>query len=337
LKEVAKMAIKRITVNNFTVLEKFDAEFCDGVNVFIGENGTGKTHLLKIMYAFCQAFGLNNDPLSMITSVQSNLIQLFPTLEADKLLNEARSASLIITIDDLDYPFYPDDFREHPHYPHIGEKEMNASIFIPTAEMLSHSKGFLNLYKKFNLPFDKSQVDIIVNAGLPDAKNLSLNSQKMMYKIAEIIGGNVVYEDDIYYIAKNNGDKISFQLEAEGIKKFALLWQLLKNGSIEKDTILFWDEPEANINPKLIPTLVDILLELARNGVQIFVATHDYVFAKYFEVKMSESDSVKFHALYKTDDGVKCETQDKFIALENNSIMQESIRLYKEEVKKVMG
>ena len=47
------------------------------------------------------------------------------------------------------------------------------------------------------------------------------------------------------------------------------------NGSLTEGTILLWDEPEANINPKLIPVLTEIILELGRNGAQIFLATHD--------------------------------------------------------------
>ena len=60
--------------------------------------------------------------------------------------------------------------------------------------------------------------------------------------------------------------------------KIALIWQLAKNGTLEKGSILFWDEPEANINPTHIPIIADMLLALQRSGVQIFIATHDYTF-----------------------------------------------------------
>lgn len=50
-KEWILLYIKNINVKNFTVFENLNIEFCKGINVFIGENGTGKTHLLKMMYA----------------------------------------------------------------------------------------------------------------------------------------------------------------------------------------------------------------------------------------------------------------------------------------------
>ena len=125
-------------------------------------------------------------------------------------------------------------------------------------------------------------------------------------------------------------------MEAEGFRKLGLLWLLLMNKSITKGTVLLWDEPEANLNPKSIPIVVDILLELSRNGVQIFLATHDYIFAKFLEVRKTEMDNVFYHALYKEGGSVLCESEKDFGLLENNSIIQQSIALYKEEVKKVM-
>ena len=82
-----------------------------------------------------------------------------------------------------------------------------------------------------------------------------------------------------------------------------LLWQLIKNGSLEQGTILFWDEPEANLNPVALPILVDILLQLQREGVQIFIATHDYILAKYFEVKVQPDNDIRYYSLFEDEDG----------------------------------
>lgn len=43
------MKIKRIKFQNYTVFEDQQMEFSPGINVIIGENGTGKTHLMKRM------------------------------------------------------------------------------------------------------------------------------------------------------------------------------------------------------------------------------------------------------------------------------------------------
>ena len=64
--------------------------------------------------------------------------------------------------------------------------------------------------------------------------------------LEEMIDGVVVFENDEFYIKKNNGQMILFELEAEGLKKVGLLWQLLMTDNLNEDSILIWNEPEAN-------------------------------------------------------------------------------------------
>ncbi len=165
--------------------------------------------------------------------------------------------------------------------------------------MLSHSKGFLALNEKFKMPFDGTQVDIIVNASLPEARSLPNYMNDILAQISSVIDGTVIQENDTFYVKKNDGRKIDFSLEAEGLRKLALLWKLIRNGLLERNTILLWDEPESNLNPELFPLVGKILLELQQNGIQIFVATHSYNFAKYLEVLRATKDKVQFHNLYK--------------------------------------
>ena len=47
------MTITRVKLENFTVFESLDLEPSPGINVLVGANGTGKTHLMKVCYAAC--------------------------------------------------------------------------------------------------------------------------------------------------------------------------------------------------------------------------------------------------------------------------------------------
>jgi AAA domain len=42
--------ISRLTLKNLTVFSRADLEFASGLNVIVGENGTGKSHVLKAAY-----------------------------------------------------------------------------------------------------------------------------------------------------------------------------------------------------------------------------------------------------------------------------------------------
>lgn len=43
--------LKRLELDRFTAFEKTSFDFESGVNVLIGENGTGKSHVLKLIYS----------------------------------------------------------------------------------------------------------------------------------------------------------------------------------------------------------------------------------------------------------------------------------------------
>ena len=57
-------------------------------------------------------------------------------------------------------------------------------------------------------------------------------------------------------------------LLAEGLRKLGSIAHLIRNGSLTEKSVLFWDEPEANINPKLIVMVAKTLLGLAGEGVR---------------------------------------------------------------------
>lgn len=102
---------------------------------------------------------------------------------------------------------------------------------------------------------------------------------------------------------------------------------------MENGAVLFWDEPEANINPKYIPVLAELLIMLESEGVQIFVSTHDYFLSKYIEIKRTKESAIQYTSLYKDDENkIQCETSDEFELLEHNTIMDTFRQLYREEI-----
>jgi hypothetical protein len=208
------------------------------------------------------------------------------------------------------------------------------SIFIPVMEMLSHSQGFLEMHTKYKMPFDQTQIDILVNSGLPTTREISSLCKILLEKIDKIIDGEVLYEDGKYYIVKKSGLLVEFSLEASGFQKFGLLWKLLRNGLLEKESVLFWDEPEASTNPELMSALTDILLELSRNGVQIFIATHSEILASYLDVSRNDGDDVMFYSLYKKGEQIKYDKNKRFEYLRPNKLSEEVVKLYKEQLKR---
>ena len=103
-------------------------------------------------------------------------------------------------------------------------------------------------------------------------------------------------------------------------------------------SVLFWDEPEANLNPKLASVVVKVLLQLQRQGVQILIATHDYAILKELELLMNENDEVRFHALYRVANGaVRCESAARPFELAHSPIAEAFTSLYDREIERSLG
>ena len=49
------MYIKSVKIENFTILGKNKLHFSKGLNIIIGENDTGKSHLLRLLYAVIES------------------------------------------------------------------------------------------------------------------------------------------------------------------------------------------------------------------------------------------------------------------------------------------
>ena len=102
---------------------------------------------------------------------------------------------------------------------------------------------------------------------------------------------------------------------------------------------MFWDEPETNLNPQLFGPVVEILLELQRLGVQIFIATHDYVILKQLDLQATSEDEIAYHALHQ-DDGTRalvCNTTDSYLGIDPNMISEAFTEIYDLEIRRSLG
>ena len=345
------MSLNSIRLENFTVFEDLKVNLAEGVNIFIGKNGTGKTHLLKAVYAVCEASqnkdkrirvlkqcfkGYGSVVLSRNTnkivdiSLESNskeVIEVSLNFDTRRII---KNDSVNATVSNSPEHFEKTASSEESYQIHYPQNESFSAVFIPSKDMLTHSKGLLSMADKYReFPFDKTLVNIISKANQWTLKQPPKLADSILPILEEMIEGTIIIENEEFFVMKKDGRKVNFAVEAEGLKKIGLLWQLLMNESIVPDSILIWDEPEAN--PDFIPKLVECVLELSRQGVQIFLSTHNYLLAKYFDVRRKEVDLVMFHSLYKEDSSdVKVESKEYFDELEHNDILKSFDKLLDE-------
>jgi AAA15 family ATPase/GTPase len=342
------MAINRIEIKDFLVFKgKFTADFCSKVNVLTGGNGTGKTTLLKTLYAFCNMSSSTKITNSSLEVNQPFIVKRYFTtisghLESSNGLNGTVSlfdkdisekAVLSVAIDS-NLASESVTLLEFEQFGKWAKKNMQ-SIYIPEKDLLSNSKGLPETYEYGKAQYTQCEIDIVKKARI-----LADTPEQPLYKkICAIIGGQPENDGQNFYMKRNNlSVSIPFSMEASGYRKFGLLATLIRNEQIKSDSILFWDEPENSLNPELIPVLVDIMLELSRNGVQIFIATHSEILASYFQVNQQQGDNVMFHSLYKDGHGeIKADSNERFDLLEQNKLTEEPVKLYEKQIEKGIG
>ncbi len=340
------MHIKSLDLKNFTVFTDFHLDVDSGVNVFVGENGTGKTHLLKAIYAACEISKDNSLGANFLERCfkSNGTVDLFRcdenrelgiSIKADCANKEYIAVKLGVSIVNLVGD--KSDSKSESYQIHLQKDVIFDAVFIPCKDMLTHSNGLPSMADRYKVPFDRTLTNVISVATRWTLKNPPDMAMKILPMLEEMMDGQIIFDHEEFIVQKSDGRMVNFAVEAEGFKKVGLLWQLLMNGSISENSILIWDEPEANLNPKFLPQMVECLLELSRHGVQIFLSTHNYIFAKYFNVRAKESDSVMFHALYLENGDVQVESNEFFSSLKNNAIMRTFDQLLEEVYNLDMG
>jgi len=282
------MTISRIKLERFTAFEKIDINLSSGINVFVGANGTGKTHLMKLAYAAC-------DISKTKANFAEKLVRVFmPTGRAIGRLVKRQKVSSRCAVE-----VFRNDLKLRVSFSNHATVTDSAtvtggkswcekpieSVYIPVKEMLSNAPGFRSLYSQREIHFEEIYSDILDRAYRPALRGPVAAERKGLLKnLQKTMEGKVTIKDEEFFLRNRQGN-LEFTLLAEGIRKLGLLWLLIQNGTLLNGSILFWDEPETNLNPKLFGPLIEILLVLQRMDVQVFLATHDYVILKELDLR----------------------------------------------------
>jgi predicted ATP-dependent endonuclease of OLD family len=302
--------IKSLKVQNFTAFDSLDITFSPGINIFIGENGTGKTHILKAIYAACDISKSKKNFAEKINDVFypsdkqiGRLVKRAKTsssgsLEISRELPDGKTTSIKLSL--TSHMLSSDKAKVTGARQWI--ENSFESVFIPVKDMMANAPAFRSLYATRNIHFEEVYADIIDRAFLPALKGPPEKQRsKLLDILQEAMEGKVISKKEEFFLRNKQGE-LEFTLLAEGFRKLGLLWLLIQNGTLLGGSTLFWDEPETNLNPRLMEKVVGILIELHRLGVQVFVSTHDYVLLKEFDLAAKVGDKIRYHSLYREKD-----------------------------------
>ena len=281
------------------------------INVLIGHNGSGKTFLLKSLYSALKTieqYKRGKEPRSANESLGSLVKKANSTLSysmsssKDEVFEYSFGVSTTKGIQNLTNTFSPTNVN---------------NIFIPAKEIVSIQDIILRAFevdKQFG--FDKSYVDL----------SRALSKTLQGRNVKEFADARKSLTDTI---GGNNKHVFEINVTSEGIKRLSILDLLLGNHYLSRHSVVIIDEAEANLHPEMISRFMDILVTLAKSGLQVFISTHSYFVIKNLYI-LAHQQNISIPT-YSFESGCVVRSDLK-TEMPDNPIINESINIYRKEI-----
>lgn len=350
--------LRSLDIKNFTAFPSARLDFGTRLNVIIGENGLGKTHLLKLPYAVLTALaepnpGANGRRLTkgeLQRGLARKLVGVFRPESLGRLARRQRGrkrARIELVFSDpghgkassspdshsrLVFRFATNSQTEVVIETMPADWAFAPPVFLPTRELLTLYPGLRAQYRSRYLDIEETWIDsceLLEKPALRGPTEQAIGN--VLRPIEEAMNGKVVLDHNGRFYLKSYGHgTFEMPLVAEGHRKFAMLAQLLVNGSLLERGFLFWDEPEANLNPVLVRRAAEAIVKMCSAGIQTFVATHSLFLLRELEILLRTeepgADPCRWFALRPGDSGAEVEQGDSPEALQTIASLDASLR-----------
>lgn len=336
----SKVVLQSLQVKNFTCLPDGQYDFASGINVVLGENGTGKTHLLKLIYSTLRTGYEVKTPVPKKYALHY-ADKLKAVFRPDKLGNLVRHGvkrqnceiKLCFSEAENDVAIsFDSKANDTVKIDTVPQKVLPYSpAYIPAQEVISFVPWFNALYRNQVVPFEETWVDIATMISVPPIRDWQSSGATGIIKpITDVLGGEL--ETDMYsgrFYLRSNGKTIEMPMLSEGHRKLAMLALLIQNGTILNQGFLLWDTPEVHLNPKLLRLVAQTLVELAKRGVQVFIATHSLFLIREIYLLLNQDNykdvPQKWLNLVKDGNTVLLEAGDHINDLSHLAVLDEDV------------
>ena len=314
--------LSSMKLEDFTVFQESEFTFGKQLNIVVGENGAGKSHVLKAAYAAIAVSAArtngDNEPVSK-SQLQVALADKYQSVFRPDALGRLvrrqkarKKANLVFAFDntshDLTFTFSTVAKNEVTLRKSPKQRIEKRPVFLPTRELLAIYPGFVSLYETTHLSFEETWRDTCILLGAPLARGpREARIKELLAPLETAMDGSVELDKSgRFYLNLNSGGSMEMHLVAEGMRKLAMVARLVATGSLLDKGYLFWDEPEANLNPKIIKTIARTILQIAGSGIQVFIATHSLFLLRELHVLQKREFSsfeTRCFGLHIGDDG----------------------------------
>jgi hypothetical protein len=329
-------------LKNFGPISELKVDAFSNINLLIGPNRSGKTFLLKSLYAVqrtVELTGRGKNNLSASEMLARKLRWLFEVERLGVLVRKPVHGPLSFAMADkgggkFSFSFGADTVTKINNVVDSCPARSSNSVFIPAKEVLSLLDVIkFNREQRMEFGFDDTYYDLAAALTPPIKGKLAQGFARARESLGNVLGGRIRFNKDKKLWEYEQGKMVfDISVTSEGTKKLAIFDTLIGNHYLSRESLVFIDEPEAGLHPRLLIGLLDIVSALAEAGVQFFIASHSYfVIKKLYLLAHQKRMSVPVVSFDCGNDGM-ASIFDLREGMPENPIIDESIRLYEEEI-----
>ena len=115
---------------------------------------------------------------------------------------------------------------------------------------------------------------------------------EVLESIRQIVKGRLVMDEAGGLVFKESGaggKSYSLPMTATGLVQMSILALLIEKKILDKDSVLFIDEPETNLHPAWQVKMMEVLFQLVKGGARIVIATHSADIMKWMEIHLENN------------------------------------------------
>jgi predicted ATPase len=309
--------------------------------VIAGKPGTGKSYVMKFMYAVDEAWNLYG---KSTLNFSDNVLKLIEKLEEKKVSGNnykiskeeyAKELGLPINaegdtqnldlknilsaifsnIDQISENFrveFGEDWDNSVEYKNfnieawISKKDSSNNVIFVETPLILEFKKFMKR-EKGKTPY---HIESLLNVLDTDYSFTDEEQDKFIndftQKSKEIIKGDIESSGDSFIFNKEGDKNYDIVNASSGTKSIGLLQYLVTNKALKKGSVLYWEEPEVHLHPEWQLKMIELFIELMNAGVKIVFSTHSTFMVDSLNAlskKEGFSDRVSFN-LFKETDGI---------------------------------
>lgn len=278
------LIVSRVQFKNFGPLPDFEWSGLKSINLIVGRNGTGKTLLLKAIYAMLKSletYRRGCEPRTIDEILSDELYWTFQTGNLDALVGKSNSAKLLFELEINGESLRCQINRGAKNetvavLSNTCKPRREDSVFFPLNDVLTAYSAIMSTRERYCIfGFDNPSYHLARAASyrvprrpVPDCFS------ECREVLREITGGCVEFNETTCSWSFIDSAKNVYPIATTSatVQKLGLLERLLDNRYITSGSVLFFDEPDAGLDSNAIRRLRHVWCLLAEVGVQIFVA-----------------------------------------------------------------